>query len=207
MLSTIPSTQQQHQDRQCCGKQAQVSPKRWVLPSSTQPTSSATAPTCQEPRNVCPEHPVCFGSHTGPGIAPQSCHPQALLLHVGSGKGLGAPGHSKTSRGLITVIPSCWEGEGRVKQSAEGRRGARRQPGYWKPRWAGSDWEGCGEKLRAPTALRPAQRQHCHPWVQPGPATSPTVSPPSTGAARSQSWQPGESPTRGCQRAAWCQAR
>lgn len=147
----------------------------------------------------------CLGAHPCPGTAPRNCHPWALL-HVGSGKGLRAAGHSEMGKGQITAIPRSWEGEGRVKQSAE-RRGARRQPGYWKPRWAGSDWDGCGEKLRAPTALRPAQHQHCHPWVQPGPATSPTASPPSTGGANSQSWQPWESPTRGCQSAAWCQAR
>lgn len=121
MLSTIPSTQQQHQDRQCCGKQAQVSPKRWVLPSSTQPTSSATAPTCHEPRNVCTEHPVCFGSHTGPGIAPQSCHPQALLLHVGSGKGRGHLGTAKRAGDLSQSFPAAGKGkEGLNRVQMEG---------------------------------------------------------------------------------------
>lgn len=69
---------------------------------------------------------------------------------MGSEKGLGAPGHTKRGRGLTAAIPSSGEGEGRVKQSAERRRGARRQPGYWKPRWAGSDWDGCGESSGHP---------------------------------------------------------
>lgn len=138
------------------------------------PHSTAKAPTCHEPRNVFTEHPPLLWGSPGPWHSPKEPPAPGTAAAVGSGKGLGAPGHGEMGRGLSTAIPSSWEGEGRVKQSAERGRGARRQPGYWKPRWAGSDWSGRGEKLRAPTALSP--------WVQPGPATSPSVT-PGTGTA------------------------
>lgn len=148
------------------------------------------------------EHPALLWDPPGPWHSSTELPSPGLAAVAtadtwGGGRGWGHLGSPRWAGGLIPAIPSSWEGEGRVKQSAERRRGARRQPGYWKPPWPGSHWDGCGEELRALTALRPAQCQPCHPWVQAGPATSPQCHPQHRGSEVPVHTQPWESPAEG----------
>lgn len=91
------------------------------------------------PRHSTAQPPSMSIADAGPSMLRPMQPPARPCRHKGNGKGLGAPRRTEPGRGLIPAFPSSWEGEGRVKVSTEQGRGARRQPGYWKPRWAGSE--------------------------------------------------------------------
>lgn len=109
------------------------------------------------PRHNAAQPPSMGIAAVGPTTPRPVQLPAGPRGHRGSREGLGAPRHAKPGRGPTAAFPRGWEGEGRVKGSAaEQRRGARRQPGYWKPSWAGGEGGGCGRRLGVLTAPGPA---------------------------------------------------